>query len=182
MSAPYTFGIVSESPEPAADPRSTSTRLDLRSRLLFLSARESARSSRAPSTSRATSFAMPGSSKGRRSLVAATHSTPGSAMRTGGSPFSSHSSGPRCPPGGRRNRQTGRDDRRSAPRAESIHHHRRFNGPRRPSDRRFWRAAVAGRACREREEERDSRLSPLPTYARHGGLRQAPGHAAQSPP
>ena len=28
--------------------------------------------------------------------------------------------------------------------------------------------------------ERDSRPSPLPTYARHGGLRQAPGHAAQS--
>src|SRR5687768_11907982 len=31
-----------------------------------------------------------------------------------------------------------------------------------------------------RRAERDSRLSPPPTYARDGGLRQAPGHAAKS--
>jgi hypothetical protein len=34
----------------------------------------------------------------------------------------------------------------------------------------------------ERNEEGDPRPFPLSTYARRGGLRQAPRHAAQSPP
>src|ERR1700730_3218305 len=41
-----------------------------------------------------------------------------------------------------------------------------------------WLTAVCGGTCTEREEDRDSRPSPLATYARHEGLRQAPGHAA----
>src|SRR6267142_3991038 len=42
------------------------------------------------------------------------------------------------------------------------------------------RRRLRGGGRTEREEEGDSRPSPLPTYTRHGGLRQAPGHAAQS--
>lgn len=46
----------------------------------------------------------------------------------------------------------------------------------------IWRAPGCGGARVERGKERCPRRFPRPAYIRRGGLRQAPGHAAQSSP